>query len=160
MGLVASICSPTLVTKSPRIARNRVFELDFERVRITRSRVDVFWDPVWGGGSIFSFNCLIDGLDCICGLFGPEHTPLVGRLWYNGGSNWSCPKGIFVVIDTCSVLCCCLMTHVNALAGSSGSASISFLRCADLEPALASSCKFPLFGSAWLSKHPLPHDVN
>jgi hypothetical protein len=113
-----------------------------------------------GGVFDFSFNCLIDGLNCICGLFGPEHTPLVGRLWYNGGSDWSCPKGIFVVIDTCSVLCCCLMTHVNALAGSSGSASISFLRCADLEPALASSCKFPLFGSAWLSKHPLPHDVN
>ena len=36
---------------------------------------------------------------------------VINKLWYNGGSFGSFPKGIFVVIDTHWVLCNCLMTH-------------------------------------------------
>ena len=66
--------------------------------------------------------------------------------WYNGGSSWSCPKGIFVVIDTHWVLCYCLMTHDCVLAGSFASALAT--GSAWVKLALASSCKFPSLGIA------------
>ena len=72
-----------------------------------------------GGELFFCYDLLV-----------PQLSVLVIKLawvwteyWYNGGSFGSCPKGIFVVIDTHWVLCYCLMTHrFCVLAGSFASA--------------------------------------